>query len=71
MKRVEYWSKCDAKDCKGAYRNSMEYWEGMELPGYIIPDGWNGVRLNGARQLIYCPKHLVSVEVKPRFGVKK
>jgi hypothetical protein len=49
----------------------MEYWEGMELPGYIIPDGWNGVRLNGARQLIYCPKHLVSVEVKPRFGVKK
>lgn len=33
-------------------------------------DGWNTIRLNDGEELVYCWRHIVSIEVKDRCRVR-
>lgn len=60
--------KCEAKGCKEETEvyGSQVFGASYVLPNVEVPEGWNVVQLNYSRGIVYCPKHLVSVDVKLR-----
>lgn len=61
MKKTENRIKCDGKNCRVSLlkARSLSRWE-------MIKMDWSFVQVNLGHVLIFCPRHLVSVEVKRR-----